>query len=78
MTERCGIRQSLTPLLYHVIIVFLQVVWFTALFPYVVLFILMIRGMTLDGAMTGIHFYLTPNITKLKESQVRFIDIDRI
>ena len=48
----------------------LQVVWFTALFPYVVLFILMIRGMTLDGAWTGIYYYLTPNTTKLQESQV--------
>ncbi|CAG2231692.1 sodium-dependent dopamine transporter-like [Mytilus edulis] len=47
-----------------------KVVWFTALFPYVVLFILMIRGMTLDGAWTGIYYYLTPNTTKLQESQV--------
>lgn len=47
-----------------------KVVWFTALFPYVVLFVLMIRGMTLDGALDGIHYYLTPNITKLKESEV--------
>lgn len=47
-----------------------KVVWFTALFPYVVLFILMIRGMTLSGSLTGVHYYLTPNVTKLQESQV--------
>ncbi|XP_059173432.1 sodium-dependent dopamine transporter-like [Physella acuta] len=47
-----------------------KVVWFTALFPYVVLFILMIRGATLPGAAQGIEYYLTPNFTRLASSQV--------
>ncbi|KAJ8312840.1 LOW QUALITY PROTEIN: hypothetical protein KUTeg_010213 [Tegillarca granosa] len=47
-----------------------KVVWFTALFPYVVLFILMIRGATLPGAATGIEYYLTPNFTRLATSEV--------
>ena len=55
----------------------LQVVWFTArwygsLFPYVVLFILMIRGATLPGAADGVKYYLTPNFTRLASSQVRW------
>uniref|UniRef100_A0A915HFM5 Transporter n=1 Tax=Romanomermis culicivorax TaxID=13658 RepID=A0A915HFM5_ROMCU len=47
-----------------------QVVWFTAIFPYVVLFSLLIRGLTLPGAMDGIWYYLTPNLEKLKDGQV--------
>ncbi|KAL4223499.1 hypothetical protein ACF0H5_016970 [Mactra antiquata] len=47
-----------------------KVVWFTALFPYVVLFILLIRGATLPGAGKGVKYYLTPNITKLATSDV--------
>jgi SNF family Na+-dependent transporter len=30
----------------------------TAIFPYVVIFSLIIRGMTLPGAMKGIRFYI--------------------
>ncbi|KAI1713828.1 sodium:neurotransmitter symporter family domain-containing protein [Ditylenchus destructor] len=45
-------------------------VYFCALFPYCLLFVLLIRGLTLPGAWTGISFYLTPNITKLAEPTV--------
>ncbi|XP_052834150.1 sodium-dependent dopamine transporter isoform X2 [Octopus bimaculoides] len=47
-----------------------KVVWFTALFPYVVLFILMIRGATLPGALDGIKYYLTPDFSRLAYSEV--------
>lgn len=49
---------------------FSQVVYFTATFPYVVLFILMIRGATLDGSLDGVIFYLKPDIAKLKDPRV--------
>lgn len=47
-----------------------QFVYFCALFPYALIFVLLLRGLTLPGAMTGISFYLTPNITKLGEATV--------
>ncbi|XP_003375959.1 sodium- and chloride-dependent creatine transporter 1 [Trichinella spiralis] len=47
-----------------------HVVWFTALFPYVVLLVLFIRGITLPGSLEGIKYYLYPNINKLTKGQV--------
>jgi len=47
-----------------------KVVWFTAVFPYVVLFILLIRGITLPGSADGIYFYLYPKFDKLKTASV--------
>ncbi|KAF7627132.1 hypothetical protein Mgra_00009598 [Meloidogyne graminicola] len=42
-----------------------KVVWFTAIFPYFVLFCLLIRGVTLPGANEGIKYYLKPNLEML-------------
>lgn len=47
-----------------------KIVYFTALFPYAVLFCLLGRGLMLPGAYDGIEYYLKPNWTKLAESQV--------
>lgn len=47
-----------------------KAMYFTATFPYVMLIILLVRGVTLEGASKGIKFYLEPNITKLGEPQV--------
>ncbi|XP_067933077.1 sodium-dependent dopamine transporter-like [Watersipora subatra] len=47
-----------------------KVVWFTALFPYVVLFILLIRGLTLEGAGNGIREYGIPKFDRITDAQV--------
>uniref|UniRef100_A0A669DY11 Transporter n=1 Tax=Oreochromis niloticus TaxID=8128 RepID=A0A669DY11_ORENI len=47
-----------------------KVVWVTATLPYIVLFILLIRGATLPGAWRGVVFYLKPQWGKLLETSV--------
>ncbi|ODN03411.1 Sodium-dependent serotonin transporter [Orchesella cincta] len=72
------------PLVFCVLIVFILVyfslwkgvrstgkaVWITALAPYCVLFILLGRGITLEGAEDGIRYYLTPKWEKLYTPRV--------
>nr|XP_061797462.1 sodium- and chloride-dependent GABA transporter 3-like [Nerophis lumbriciformis] len=47
-----------------------KVVYFTATFPYVMLLILLIRGLTLPGARQGVEFYLLPELSRLSDPQV--------
>uniref|UniRef100_A0A667Z9C0 Si:ch211-132b12.2 n=1 Tax=Myripristis murdjan TaxID=586833 RepID=A0A667Z9C0_9TELE len=47
-----------------------KVVYLTATFPYVMLLILLIRGLTLPGALSGIVYYLLPEPSRLADPQV--------
>ncbi|XP_032591879.1 sodium- and chloride-dependent glycine transporter 1 isoform X2 [Drosophila grimshawi] len=47
-----------------------KVAYFTALFPYVLLTILFVRGVTLPGAATGIKFFLYPEWHRLLDLKV--------
>lgn len=44
--------------------------WATATLPYVVLTILLLRGLMLPGALKGIKYYLEPQLSRLKDTQV--------
>uniref|UniRef100_A0A674HCJ8 Sodium-dependent serotonin transporter n=1 Tax=Taeniopygia guttata TaxID=59729 RepID=A0A674HCJ8_TAEGU len=47
-----------------------KVVWVTATFPYIILFILLVRGATLPGAWRGVLYYLKPDWQKLLATEV--------
>ncbi|XP_062285093.1 sodium- and chloride-dependent betaine transporter-like [Scomber scombrus] len=47
-----------------------KVAYFTATFPYVMLLILLIRGLTLPGAWDGIYYYLYPDLKGLANLEV--------
>ncbi|XP_067113843.1 LOW QUALITY PROTEIN: sodium- and chloride-dependent GABA transporter 2-like [Osmerus mordax] len=44
--------------------------YFTATFPYVMLLVLLVRGVTLPGAINGIVYYLYPDFARLSDPQV--------
>ncbi|XP_065313914.1 sodium-dependent proline transporter-like isoform X2 [Gordionus sp. m RMFG-2023] len=47
-----------------------KVVYFTALFPYVILIVLLVRAVTLKGASNGLIFYMRPDWVKLVQFKV--------
>ena len=47
-----------------------KAVYFTAIFPYIILTVLLGFGLSLDGAMDGIHYYITPRLDRLMDVQV--------
>lgn len=47
-----------------------KVVWVTATAPYLILSVLLIRGLFLPGAARGMQYYLSPRLEKLADPQV--------
>ena len=47
-----------------------KVVWVTAIAPYIILLILLIRGIFLPGAVDGLRFYLNFDLKRLGHTQV--------
>lgn len=47
-----------------------KAIWFTALVPYAVLIILLLRSLTLDGMLVGLKYYLEPSFKRLAEYSV--------
>jgi len=54
-----------------------KVAYFTAIFPYVVLLILLIRGVTLKGAWNGIKIFLEPQWSELKNPKVWYAAVEQ-
>lgn len=52
------------------LVVLSQVVWITATMPYVVLTVLLLRGVTLPGAIDGIKAYLSVDFLRLCDAKV--------
>lgn len=47
-----------------------KIVYFTALMPYVMLFIMLIRGLTLEGSGDGLYYLFYPDWSKLGNVKV--------
>jgi len=47
-----------------------KAIWFTALVPYGVLIILLLRSLTLDGIFEGLKYYVAPSFKRLNEYSV--------
>ncbi|XP_039273577.2 sodium- and chloride-dependent betaine transporter-like isoform X1 [Styela clava] len=47
-----------------------NVAYFTVLAPYVLMIALLIKGVTLEGASDGILYFITPDVSRLKDSEV--------
>ena len=47
-----------------------KLAYFTALFPYVVLITLLIRGVTLPGSGEGVLYFITPQWEKIGDPKV--------
>lgn len=47
-----------------------KISYFLAIFPYIVMLILLVRAATLKGAWNGIKYFITPDFKRLLEPQV--------
>lgn len=48
-------------------------VYLTTTVPYLMLIILLFRGLSLEGASEGVQYFLKPDLTKIWKSEVRII-----
>ncbi|XP_065209333.1 sodium- and chloride-dependent GABA transporter 1-like isoform X2 [Planococcus citri] len=55
-----------------------KVVWFTALFPYVIIMILLFRAVTLPGSVDGLRFLISTDFEKLKSAQTWIDGVSQI
>jgi solute carrier family 6 (neurotransmitter transporter, glycine) member 5/9 len=55
-----------------------KVSYFLAIFPYVVMIILLIRAVTLEGAINGIKFFITPDFGRLLEPQTWYAAVTQL
>jgi len=46
------------------------VAYVTTTLPYILIVVVLVRGVTLDGAMNGVTYYIIPDLKKLGELEV--------
>ena len=51
----------------------LQVSYFVSIFPYILLTVMLVRGVTLEGASKGVEFYMNPDFSRLGDLKVSTI-----
>lgn len=52
-----------------------KVAYFLAIFPYTVLFVLLVKASMLEGALDGIKYFIKPDFSRLLEPQVSLMKI---
>lgn len=52
--------------------------YFLALFPYVIMLVLLVRALTLPGAFDGVMFFLTPKWDKLLDARVWYAAVTQV
>lgn len=65
---------------FFYILLWSQAVYITAILPYIVLAIFLIRGLTLKGALSGIQFLFTPDVcfqSPLKKNPTKYLTKQR-
>lgn len=65
VVDRAGTARPLAFLTHCLHLSLLQVMYFSSLFPYVVLFCFLVRGLMLKGSVDGIAHMFTPKVTRL-------------
>lgn len=50
--------------------IYLQAAYVTSTFPYLILMILLVRGLTLEGSREGVLYYITPQWHRLASAEV--------
>lgn len=52
--------------------------YFLAIFPYIIMLILLVRSVTLEGAMIGIMYFITPQWDRILEPKVWFAAVTQV
>ena len=52
------------------VITHFQVLYVTVTAPYIFMLVLLVRGLTLPGSMSGLKYYLSPDLERLTDIQV--------
>lgn len=55
-----------------------KVAYFLAVFPYIVLIVLLVRSATLEGAMDGMLYFITPEWDKMFSAQLWYAAVTQV